>query len=87
MLDELVRDGRITVQQKDMYLTYTQSEHGQRTLSNMMYDTFMDEPPATQFTGVDFAFLDGRRSVCRDIQRTIKIVETELTRGLSNDDQ
>lgn len=83
MLDELVSSGRITVQQKEMYLTYTQSDHGRNTLHNMMHDTFMEEP--NHPSGVAYAFSDGRRSVCRDITKTLQIVEIELKKGLAND--
>lgn len=84
MIDELLKAGRISPEEFDIYMLYQVNELGRKSLERMMFDTFMDEPQKKEFRGIGFAFYDGRRSVFRDIRRTILKVEFELQHLESN---
>jgi hypothetical protein len=49
-----------------------------------MHELFMDEPRDKEFSGVGFAFYDGRRSYFRDVMRTILKVEHHI-KEVNND--
>lgn len=78
MIEELMKAKRISPEEHDLYMLYQANELGRKCLERMMIDTFMDEPKEMEFRGEGFAFYDGRRSVFRDIRRTILKVETFL---------
>lgn len=76
MLDELVAAKKITIEQASVYQLFWLLESGRNYLNEMMKKTFMDTP--VQPTNEVFAFLDGRRSVFREIIATIDYVNKTL---------
>jgi|GEM_PF-1045306 hypothetical protein len=84
MIDDLLKLKKISQPEYDLYILFQTNELGRKTLDRMMQDTFMDEPSDKEFGGVGFAFYDGRRSVFRDIHRTILKVQY-LIKELQND--
>lgn len=72
MLDELLKANKITSRQLKIYHLFAMHDLGQQYLDEMILETFMDTPvqPSDQV----FAFLDGRRSIFREILDTIKHV-------------
>ena len=78
MILDLLNAKKITPGEADTYNLYQANELGRKCLSQMMQDTYMDEPTKTEFTGVGFAYYDGRRSVFRDINRVIMKIEALL---------
>lgn len=78
MIDDLLRLKLIGQSDYDLYQLFQGSELGQRILQTLMHEAFMDEPNDKEFSEVGFAFYDGRRSILRDIHRTIIKVETIL---------
>ena len=86
MLEKLVELKKITVEQMEDYILFATTELGRKSLNRMFKDTYMDEPSTKDlFKGVGFAYFDGRRSLIRDIQRTINFVEAKL-KEVENDD-
>lgn len=75
MVENLLSLKLISPGEYDTYMLYQVNELGRKSLERMMFDTFMDEPGGKDATGIDYAFFDGRRSVFRDIRRTIIKVE------------
>jgi len=71
MIEELLKAKKISPEEHDLYMLFQASELGRKCLDRMMHEAFMDEPGAKDFTGVGFAFFDGRRSVFRDVHRVI----------------
>ena len=69
MIDELLKAGKITRYDYLVYALFECNELGREFFSNMLNDTFMDEPVSMDDGGIKLAFLDGRRSVYRDVRR------------------
>lgn len=84
MIEEILKAKRITQAEYDLYQLFQVHELGRKCLDRMMQDAFMDEPPDKEFSGVGFAFYDGRRSVLRDIHRTILKVEYHIKEALND---
>lgn len=84
MLEELLKAGKISSEEFDLYMLFQVNELGRKCMDRMMLETYMDEPRDKEFNGVGFAFYDGRRSVLRDIRRAIFKIEDQL-KGISND--
>lgn len=78
MINELLEAKKITESEHDLYVLFQVNELGRKCLDRMMRESFMDEPLHTEFSGVGFAFYDGRRSVLRDINRALLKVEFVL---------
>jgi len=75
MIEDLLKAKKISPEEFDLYMLFAANELGRKCLDKMLNDTYMDEPLEKEFSGVGFAFYDGRRSVFRDIRRTIINVE------------
>lgn len=86
MIDDLLSLKKITPGEYDTYILFQVNELGRNSLERMMFDSFMDEPVGTDRNGEGFAFYDGRRSVFRDIRRTIMKVQY-LLEEISNNDK
>ena len=84
MIEGLLTSKKITPGEADIYMLYQANELGRKCLERMTLDTFMDEPTEKEFGGEGFAFYDGRRSVIRDIRRTIIKIEI-LIKEANND--
>lgn len=69
MIEELLKAGKITRYDYLVYALFECNELGREFFSNMLNDTFMDEPTSMEDGGIKLAFLDGRRSVYRDMRR------------------
>ncbi len=75
MIEDLLKAQKISPAEHDLWMLFQANELGRKCLDRMMQDSFMDEPLDKEFNGVGFAFYDGRRSVFRDIHRTLLKVE------------
>jgi hypothetical protein len=84
MIDELLKAKRISPEEYDLYNLYQVNELGRKVRDKAMQEMFMDEPLNREFTGVGFAFYDGRRSYFRDVMRTILKVEHHI-KEMNND--
>jgi hypothetical protein len=84
MIEALLQTQKITPEQFDMYMLFQVNELGRKVLDRMTHAYFMDEPAEKEFSGAGFAFYDGRRSVFRDIHRSILFVQDQA-RKLAND--
>ena len=84
MIDDLLSSKKITPNEYKLYCLYRQNELGREVLDTAMLETFMDEPALTEHSGEGFAFYDGRRSVWRDIRRTILKVEQIIKEQLND---
>ena len=51
------------------------SDLGRECFKEMQNELFWEEPEECEFSGVKFAFYDGRRSVLRNIKCTVEKVE------------
>lgn len=78
MIEEALKAKKITQGEHDLYMLFAVNELGRKCLDRMSKDSFMDEPVDKEFSGVGFAFYDGRRSVLRDIHRTLLSVENKI---------
>lgn len=75
MIEDILKAQKISQAEHDIYMLFQANELGRKCLDRMMQDSYMDEPLEKEFNGVGFAFYDGRRSVFRDIRRTLLKVE------------
>jgi hypothetical protein len=78
MLEDLLKAKRITPEEFDLYNLYQVNELGRKVRDKAMTEMFMDEPQNKEFSGVGFAFYDGRRSYFRDVMRTIFKVQQHI---------
>lgn len=76
--DELCTKGLISPEEYKLYSLFHLHEDGRFFLDSMINKTFMEEPNDTEFNAVGFAFYDGRRSLIRNIIKTIEKVITIL---------
>lgn len=72
-LNKLVESKKISPREFKLYSLFS-SELGQECLKDMIEETFMEEPLEQEFTGVRFAFYDGRRSLIRAMKVTVEKV-------------
>jgi hypothetical protein len=84
MIEEILKANKISQAEYDLYQLFQVNELGRKCLDRMMQDSFMDEPQEKEFSGIGFAFYDGRRSVLRDIHRTILKVEYQIKEALND---
>jgi hypothetical protein len=84
LIEELLKAKKIKPEQHELYMLFQANELGRKVLDRMTHYAFMEEPQDMDFSGVGFAFYDGRRSVFRDIYRAIDFVNQQL-RGINND--
>ena len=78
MIDQLLKSQKIDQKAYEAYQLFQVNELGRKWLYQNMDGTYMDEPAEQDFSGVAFAFYDGRRALIRDIRRMIFFVEEEM---------
>ena len=83
-LQGLLASGKITQFDYKTYLLFS-SEMGAPYLRDMIHTYYMEEPAAIA-SDTPFAWLDGRRSVWRDLQNSMDRVNNLLNGGHDNDD-
>ena len=66
-LEQLLISKRISKEQYDEYVLFSVSETGSNWLKRMVHATFMDQPAPDNTKGVIFAYMDGTRSLLRNI--------------------
>lgn len=84
MIDELLKAGKISRFDYLVYALFQCNELGREFYDKMLLDTFMAEPDRMESGGIKLAFLDGRRSVFRDIHRAFFYVQEKM-KELQND--
>jgi hypothetical protein len=67
-LIQLLQKDQINKDQYDLFLIFGQGA-GNKFLKNQLFHSIMEETPIATESG--FAWIDGRRSVWRDIQHTL----------------
>jgi hypothetical protein len=78
MLEDLIKVSKITTQDAELYQLFHISELGQKWLSRMMLETFLEQPPPDQVKADLTLFIDGRRSLLREIHFSLKQVEKAI---------
>ncbi len=84
MIDDLLKTGRISPEDFDLYMHYQVNELGRKLLNQGTMNTFMDEPSEKDFTGEKLGFNEGRRSVFRDIHQAINRVQLSIKGSLDD---
>ena len=82
MIEQLFDAKKISTEEFKLYKLFS-NELGSEVLKNLIEELFWEEPPEMTFTGVSFAFFDGRRSVIRAICATISKVQFEINKQLT----
>lgn len=82
MIDKLISAGIVGSKEYEAYQLFHLNELGRKWLYQMMDGTYMDEPAEQDFSGVAFAYYDGRRALIREIRRMILFVEEKLKEAL-----
>lgn len=82
MIDQLLQAKKIDEKQYEFYQLFHLNELGRKVLYRLMDGTYMDEPAEQDFSGVTFAFYDGRRAIVREIRSAILFVEEKLKETL-----
>lgn len=77
-LEQLLISKRITKEQYDDYVLFGVSETGRNWLNRMVHETFMDQPAPDNTKGVIFAYMDGTRSLLRNILLLIDHINTMI---------
>ena len=84
ILEDLVKAGKLNRATMETYLLFERDELGRKWLQNMMKATFMSSLKPNMTTTNNLGFLDGRRSIIRDIMQLIdeinQLMETENAR-------
>lgn len=86
MIMELLKLGKITQYMYEIYTLFHATEIGRNCLDRMTKQHFMEEPGKDTFNRQGFAFIDGRRSVVRDIHGVIDTVNDLIKKEVTNDD-
>lgn len=71
MIDELLKSGKISKPEYDVYMLFHASEMGRNWFEQGLLDTFMDQPAPDNCKGVTFAYIDGTRNTFRNIKHTL----------------
>ena len=82
-LNQLLNKDKINKAQYDLFMLFAQSL-GAEFLKNKLLNAAMEESPCPTNDG--FAWLDGRRSVWRDIQHTITYIYNLLEENNGNNE-
>ena len=85
MIEDLLKANKILPEDFNLYQHYQVNELGRKLLAQGTMNTFMDEPPETEFTGERLAYYEGRRSVFKDIHEAILRVEEMIRKSLNDD--
>ena len=83
-IDELLQAKKISRFDYLAYAIFACTEHGREFFNKMLMDTFMEEPQGMDAGGIELAFIDGRRSLFRDIQRALMTIQTKM-KEINND--
>jgi hypothetical protein len=75
MLEDLFNAGKINAEDRKIYLIFHVSESGREWLQSKMLETFLEQPPLDNLTGELIAFIDGRRSLIREIHFALTRIE------------
>lgn len=78
MIEKIFESGKISPKEYKLYLLFHLSEGGREWLDDAIQKTFMEEPGDAEFNAVGFAWFDGRRSLIRNIIKTIEKVTSIL---------
>jgi hypothetical protein len=70
-VEELLASKRISKEMYDDYVLFGCSDLGKQWVDRMVLMTFMDEPSPDNCKGTAFAYMDGRRSLLRNIKQLI----------------
>lgn len=73
MIEDLLKANKITPNEYKLYCLFG-TELGRECLDIMIEESFMEEPLEKEFSGVRFAFYDGRRSLLRSIKTILEKV-------------
>lgn len=74
MLDELLKAGKITISDVEVYQLFRCTELGDKWLKQKMLETFLEQPPVDLITGDAIVFIDGRRSLIREIHYALDTI-------------
>jgi len=85
-LEQLLISKRISKEQYDDYVLFGVSESGRNWLNRMVRETFMDQPAPDNTKGIVFAYMDGTRSLLRNILMLIDHIN-QMIKEFSNDDR
>jgi hypothetical protein len=85
LIEDLLKANKILPEDFNLYQHYQVNELGRKLLAQGTMNTFMDEPPETEFTGERLAYYEGRRSVFKDIHEAILRVEEMIRKSLNDD--
>lgn len=85
MLEELLKSGKITIDDVEVYQLF-RSELGDRWLRKKMLETFLDQPPPHEMTPTNITFIDGRRALIREIHYSLETI-TNLIREYEHDNR
>lgn len=83
-VEDLLRGQLISYEEFEAYILFSNSEMGKQWFDRMTLHTFMDEPSPENCNGLVFAYMDGRRSIFRNIRSIIDKVN-QLIKGTPDD--
>lgn len=83
---DLLNADRISRHEYLLFQIFENLDQGKEVLSNLMWETFNEEPPMHQRQEYHFAFLDGRRSVIRDIYAHLESIKKLLSKEIEDHD-
>lgn len=78
MLDDLIKANKVAYEDAEIYQLFRASDLGQKWLSKMMFETFMEQPPPESVNKDIIVFIDGRRSLLRQINHSLQLVEKAI---------
>lgn len=78
MIEELLKAGKIERFHYLCFALFECNEFGREWYDKMLLDTFMEEPQGMDAGGIEFAFIDGKRTAFRDIRRALLFVKKQL---------
>lgn len=83
-LQDLLDLKKITYIEFEIYMLFACSEMGRSWFNASLMDSFMDQPSPNHCHGEVFAYMDGRRSIFRNIKSVMDNVENLLKETLND---
>lgn len=83
-IEDLLHASKISRKEYLLYKIFENLDQGKEVLKTLMLETFNEEPPELQRNETAYSFLDGRRSIIRDIYAHIESIKKLMIKDIEN---
>ncbi len=78
MLEDLIAAEKITKEQSEIFYLFEVSDLGRMWFKRMIMETFLEQPPPQDIRGTTISFIDGRRSLLREIYGELEFIKNKI---------